>query len=429
VANQTTIPALRARVGDWDYYICSMKYGVVDSQIKFAYELGGNKDLNTMIQRGLGVRAQEITDYLMRSEHRFLGAMIVACWGGAPKYLEVRMDDPDGILANLDDGFGVLTFDGSQRFFALDGQHRLRAIRDALNLDPQLAQEEICVLIVSHFDTEEGREPTRRLFTNINRNAKATSAAENIALDEDDGYAILTRRFLTDHDWLKMPGVVKVFTKTNDVTGEVVMAGDSISKADPKSFTTITVLYKILQDLGRDLDAKLDLKVRPNDEELESAFATLTKRLDDLFDACGEVKTQLEAAASARDIRAPKGREPEGHPMMRPVVQRAVARLAEQVLGQGALTWDELTGRLKTLDWELQKAPWLAVYSPEQGRMLTGGTFNDLLDQLLLAHVAPPTAQYIKDARKSFKDIVGRNYPVSEQDLRANLKEVPAASE
>src|SRR4051812_48468149 len=112
MANQTLIPALRAKVGDWDYYICSMTYGVVDSQIKFAFELGSNKDLNSMIQRGLGVRTKDITDYLLRSEHRFLGAMIVACWGGAPKYLQVRMEDPEGIVANLDEGFGVLTFDG-----------------------------------------------------------------------------------------------------------------------------------------------------------------------------------------------------------------------------------------------------------------------------------------------------------------------------
>lgn len=424
MANQTTIPALRAKVGDWEYYICSMKYGVVDSQIKFAYELGGNKDLNTMIQRGLGVRAEEIKEYLLRSEHRFLGAMIVACWGGAPKYLDVRMDDPDGILANLDDGFGVLTFDGSQRFFALDGQHRLRAIRDALNEEPSMAQEEICVLIVSHFDTDIGRERTRRLFTNINRNAKATSPAENIALDEDDGYAILTRRFLTDHEWLKAAGVVKVFTKTNDATGEVVMAGDSINKTDPKSFTTITVLYKMLQDLGRDLDAKLDLKVRPNDEELESAFITLSGRLDDLFRSCGDVRSVVESATSAREIRAPKDREPEGHPMMRPVVQRAVARLAEQVLSQKALTWAELMTRLASLEWKLQSAPWVAVYNSDQGRMMAGGTFNDLLDQLLLAHIAPPTVQQIKDARRDFKEIVGRAYPISEQEMRANLAEL-----
>lgn len=398
-----------------------MKYGVVDSQIKFAYELGSNKDLNTMIQRGIGKRAEEIKDYLIRSEHRFLGAMIVACWGGQPKYLSVRMEDNDGVLANLDDGFGVLTFDGSQRFFALDGQHRLRAIKDALSENIELASEEICVLIVSHFDSEVGRERTRRLFTNINRNAKATSAAENIALDEDDGYAILTRRFLTDHDWLKQAGVVKVFTKTDVTTGEVTLAGDSISKSDPRSFTTITVLYKLLQDLGQDLDTRMDLKVRPTDDELESAYTTLASRLDDLFKTCGDLRTKLEAAASAKDLRAPKNREPEGHPLMRPVVQRAVARLTEQVLTQKSLTWAELLKRLEVLDWQLDKAPWLAVYSPDSTRMLTGSTFNDLLDQLLLAHIAPPTAQYIKDARKTFKSVVGRNYPVSEEDLRVNL--------
>ena len=51
-----------------------------------------------------------------------------------------------------------------------------------------LREERICVLLVAHNDDEAGRLRTRRLFTNINKNAKATTAGENIALDEDDGF-------------------------------------------------------------------------------------------------------------------------------------------------------------------------------------------------------------------------------------------------
>jgi DNA sulfur modification protein DndB len=422
MANQTIIPALRAKVGDWDYYICSMKYGVVDSQVKFAFELGGNKDLNSMIQRGLGIRTKEITDYLLRSEHRFLGALIVACWGGAPKYLQVRMEDPEGIVANLDEGFGVLTFDGSQRFFALDGQHRLRAIKDALGEDLSLANEEICVLIVNHFETPEGKERTRRLFTNINRNAKTTSSAENIALDEDDGYAILTRRLLTDHEWLSREGVVKVFNKSpNSETGEFALAGDAVSPTDPRTFTTISVLYKMLKDLGVDHGTRMNLAVRPTDDELEQAYVILSGRLDDLFSACGGIRERFEKVSSAREVRAPKNNVGEGHPFARPVIQRAVARVTAQLIDQGRLDWGVILGRLRALDWRLGQAPWLAVFSPEQGKMLPGSAFQDLLDSLLYAHLGPGTGQLIKDARKAYRDVRGSNYPVAEQVLRENL--------
>ena len=64
MANKTFIPALEARVGDWKYYICMMKYAEVARQVSFAHELGGNRDLGSMIQRGIGDRTKDIVSYL-----------------------------------------------------------------------------------------------------------------------------------------------------------------------------------------------------------------------------------------------------------------------------------------------------------------------------------------------------------------------------
>jgi len=55
-----------------------MKYGEVARQVNFAYELGGNDELNTLIQRGISARTKGITDYLLKSKHRFLGGLVVA---------------------------------------------------------------------------------------------------------------------------------------------------------------------------------------------------------------------------------------------------------------------------------------------------------------------------------------------------------------
>ena len=91
--NRTFIPAFKARVGDWDYYICLMKYAEVRRGVEFAYDLGGNKDLATMIQRGISERTKDITAYLINSPHRFLGSLIVAVWGGDPVYQAVQIAD------------------------------------------------------------------------------------------------------------------------------------------------------------------------------------------------------------------------------------------------------------------------------------------------------------------------------------------------
>jgi DNA sulfur modification protein DndB len=259
MTNKTFIPAFKAKVGDWEYYICIMKYAEVARQIGFAYEHGGNRDLSEMIQRGISARTDDIKKYILESEHRFLGSLIVAAWGGTPTYLPVTMDDPDGMLSGIDRNFGVLTFDGTQQYFALDGQHRLRAIKEAIATDRSLGSEDICVIMVAHFDTEEGKLRTRRLFTNINRNAKATTGAENIVLDEDDGPAILTRRLLTDHPFLKKDGVVKVFTR-NGEEGDLKLAGGSVGKTDKKAFTTIINLYEVVRYMCFELHASIRKK-------------------------------------------------------------------------------------------------------------------------------------------------------------------------
>ena len=333
MTNKTFIPAFKAKVGDWDYYICIMKYAEVARQIGFAYEMGGNSDLNTMIQRGISARTQGIKDYILKSEHRFLGSLIVAAWGGAPKYIPVGMDDPDGVLAGIDRNFGVLTFDGTQQYFALDGQHRLKAIKESVRIKPEIGTEDICIIMVAHFDTEEGKLRTRRLFTNINRNAKATTSSENIVLDEDDGAAILTRRLLTEHEFLGEVGVVKIFTRIGD-EGDLKLAAGNVAQTEKKALTTISNLCDIVRALTFDLDPSMrNPSARPSDEVLETSYKIIAKRLDDIVRSAGDVRAKYVSGFSARDLRAPKGREREGHPFMRPVIQKSITRV---VLGRSS---------------------------------------------------------------------------------------------
>ncbi|MDV7353470.1 DNA sulfur modification protein DndB [Rhodococcus oxybenzonivorans] len=418
---KTFIPAFRASVGDWKYYICVMKYAQVANSVNFAHEMGGNKDLNSLIQRGISARTGDIEEYLLKSPHRFLGSLIVACWGGSPEYLELQMDDPDGYLSGVDSGFGVLTFDGSQQYFALDGQHRLTAIKSAIKQKPELGAEEICVILVSHYDTAQGRERTQRLFTNINRNAKQTTKAENIALDVDDAYAVITRRLLTEHPFLSENGRVRVFSKPPS-EGDFTLAAASVPVSDKAAWTTIGVLYSVLQRLGHDLpDGLDDEKTRPSDDVLETAYERLSSRIDDLLKACGDVVPKLEATNDARTIRAPKGKEANGHAFMRPVVQLAVARAVEAIIEQGEVDWGSLMKRLEQLDWRIGEGPWLAVFNPAAGKMMTAKENADLLEQLLISHVAPRSKNEIKRARDQFKAVIQKSYPIAQELMEKSL--------
>jgi DNA sulfur modification protein DndB len=421
MTNKTFIPAFKARVGDWSYYICTMKYAEVARQVGFAHELGGNTELNTMIQRGLSARVQSIKDYLLGSEHRFLGALIVAAWGGDPDYRPVAMDDSEEVLAGIDRGFGVLVFDGTQQYFALDGQHRLKAIKEAIKTKPEIGTEDICVIMVAHFDTPEGKVRTRRLFTNINRNAKATTGTENIVLDEDDGAAILSRRLLTEHPFLSREGVVKVIVKT-DGEGDIRLATGSVPATDKKALTTLSNLCDMVRYLCYDQDPTLRRRdARPSDEVLEASYAIVTQRLDDVLSAADSLQAKLAPGINARDLRSPKGREGEGHAFMRPVVQKSVVRTACNIAAQGALSWQEVMRRLGSLPWAVGEAPWLAVFNAQTRTMVTAKENVHLLDDLLYVHLAAPSKQAVVRARKSFKDLRGMQYPLSAEQLEANL--------
>ncbi|MET8170984.1 DNA sulfur modification protein DndB [Streptomyces clavifer] len=418
--SKTFVPAFEAKVGNWTYYSCLMSYAQVAREISFAHELGGNSDLGTMIQRGVGSRTKEITDYLLTNENRFLGAIIIAVWGGDPNYLSVSMDsESQAVLQGVDRNFGVLTFDGTQQFFALDGQHRLKAIKDAIKQNPELGSEDINVIVVPHFNTTDGRRRTRRLFTNINRNAKSTNAQENIALDEDDSFAILTRRLLDEDPFLSRDKVVLVFKKVGE-DGELILAPRPISSGP--SWSSISVLYDIVKEIGFNLPcASGQSKQRVADDLLDQSFEVLTLRLQEMLDACGNLRQRYLASLAPKDLRAPKGRDGAGHPFMRPAIQVQVARVVRHLLEQEFLEWPEIMKRLAALDWKMTAAPFSSMWieTPEnprsKGKMASANT--QILHDLLLVHLAPRSKAQISRALRAYLDVMKTKYPVPAEEL------------
>ena len=75
------------------------------------------------------------------------------------------------------------------------GKHRLIGIKEAVDEDPELGEDELSIIFITH-RTEE-KERSRRLFTTLNKNAVRVSKGEIIALDEDDTIAITVRDLVT----------------------------------------------------------------------------------------------------------------------------------------------------------------------------------------------------------------------------------------
>ena len=132
-----------------------------------------DRTLDEAIQRVLdeGRVKREIVQYLARQEHWFFSSIVVAALEGDPHWIPVEISEVPTmqIFANyspLDDTFGVLRFDGKQRYYALNGQHRLSAIKALIDRDsdtwrdapPGFAEEEISVIVVVPGENETFRE-------------------------------------------------------------------------------------------------------------------------------------------------------------------------------------------------------------------------------------------------------------------------------
>jgi DNA sulfur modification protein DndB len=178
-------PALQAHMGSWKYYIAKMKMKEVAKEVDFAYDVYPDRTLSDAIQRDLNESRvkKDIVTFLSGRKDRFFASLVVAAIGGKPKFYPVKItEEPEfAVFADqkLDESFGVLTFSGEQRYYALDGQHRLKAIKTLLeqsdplsNFRPEgFGEEEISVLIVIKREEplDQFLESYRRLFSSLNR--------------------------------------------------------------------------------------------------------------------------------------------------------------------------------------------------------------------------------------------------------------------
>jgi DNA sulfur modification protein DndB len=262
------IPALRGIFGDWVYYSCLVPATVIAERVNYAKELHSNTKLSELIQRELRKgRGIEIASYLQTDE-RFFNSLVIAVYGSSPRWYEFTVESQNKLVSIEDvpetalHSVGLLCLDGTEKLFALDGQHRLAGIK-TLFAKGQLMDDQMSVILVGHSNTRKGLEKTRRLFTTLNKTAIPVSKGERIALDENDVMAIVVRR-LVEYN-ADFGGDRIAYQPTNN-----------LPQTDLKSLTTIGNLYDVLGILFAKILRKGNLKKlqfwRPDDSELDAFY-------------------------------------------------------------------------------------------------------------------------------------------------------------
>ena len=222
------IPAIRGKIGNWQYYLCNFSFRQVHDLVKkIDDELHKSESLRDQIQRSITSNFHDIKNYILTQDERFFNSLVLAVYDGIPKWIEVEMNFGDEYFYDL----GVLDFEGNEKIFPVDGQHRVEGIKAALEQQPELEKETVSIILIGHKTTTEGMQRSRRLFSTLNRYARPVKLNDIIALDEDDTVAIITRFLLEEYPLF---------------TGKRVNNAEqkAIPETDKNAFTSLITLYQ-----------------------------------------------------------------------------------------------------------------------------------------------------------------------------------------
>ncbi len=371
------IPAIQGRIGTTTYYTANLSFLQVSEIIKrIDNELHTSSSLKEQIQRSLTDNYSKIKDYILNKEDHFFNSLVLAIYDGEPKWTEIRYEIDEEQYYNV----GLLELNGEEKIFPVDGQHRVEGIKAALAIKEDLQYETIPVMIISHSNTPQGMERSRRIFSTLNRYAKPVRLGDIIALDEDDAVAIVTRDLLENYP-LFMNDRIKA---TNS---------KSIPAGDKMAFTSLMTLYSCHFELYKafkfeanisDAKAKESLKTRPSDETLDSLKTYITRFWDIFISTFNELEEYINniTNSAASEFRS---RDTGGNILFRPVSLYPLVQVISRIHKKNGIEYRDIFDKFSQLNRSVSSGLWnKVIWNPNTNKMIVK---NQTAVKLLLLYV------------------------------------------
>ena len=378
-----TICVQRCRQGTTEYYLAKMPAGELVDSVGLAAEMpewdGMTADEKMQREPDLNRVVNEIVPYYVSDEDRFFSSIVVDVYSG---FSNLVYEPATNIINNLPVAYqlplkdvGFLTLQGNERLIALDGQHRILAIKlaikgkvaipanllkqkkmtqqmTALTPHPELAGEEISVIFVEHRDNLK----IRKIFNKINKYARQTGRGDNIVTSDDDIFAIISRRLF---------GEGEILEAVEDT--ELVNWKSNTLSERSKQLTTISALYTSAETILRDFG--YSAKMLPSQDEIEGAFEIVREFWQELLEGLSTYKEYMqliemkEKVSELRKISL----------LMKPVTQMALAHVAYKAR-QKDIPWADVVVKLNKMDWSFDNPVWanLLVTGTDKKKMITG---------------------------------------------------------
>ena len=352
-----------------------MPVGELISRVTFPIDLPGweNRSIEERFQRKIDIRRirRDIAPYFANDENRFSGALVLAVLNSDKMILE-SLQDIAGVSNNIPKLYnsvigdmGFLIMSGDEVFVPLDGQHRAKAFKLAIEgykdsskvaplirPNPDLAKDKVAVILVRFDDLM-----SRYIFNKINRYAKPTTKADKLITDDDNAVAVITRQMISD-------GVIPERLVNIDT--------NSLSKT-MHEFTTLSTFYDANMYLLSGLRvASIANPEKMSKPERDMRLTEVSAEWKRLISGIGLWKKALkDPSIKGDDIRKKIRKE---YLLGKPIGQLSL-------VGGYAFTCqrhrnevdrDLLIRRLDKIDWRVRTKMWSGVLIRQNGRIMSG---------------------------------------------------------
>lgn len=373
------IPALRAKIGIWDYYVTTLTFEQVNIFVsKIDEQLHKSESLKDLIQRSITNNYINIKEYIINQPEVFFNSLVLAVYDDYPDWREIEFRYEDGETYQM----GLLDFPGSHKIFPVDGQHRVEGIKAALREKPELKDQRIATIFIGHKNDDVGKQKTRRLFTTLNRYAKPVFLDDIIALDEDDSVALITRYLLEEYDLFT--GRRVIYAKQKAIPTNNKEAITSIITLYQANLELLKVFFEESFQKKPSQSMILNyLKFRKPDEEIE-AYRAFCIRYWDAFKSklsfiIDYVKKDELAAEDYRN------NETGGNLLFRPIGLLPFVKASLLIYRRVGENFDKIFERFNEINFNLDSKPWhYVIWNPIEKKMVMN---SDSVTQLLLIYL------------------------------------------
>ena len=259
-------------------------------------------------------------------------------------------------------------------------------------------------------------ERTRRLFSTLNRRAKPTSSGMNIAIDEDDTIAIITRRLVKENPYLKK----LVLSNVESINSKQL----SPTKKNDSYITTLAALYECNEILisgkggGTTIDKEFKQFRKPY-QAIDEYYNYVEQLWVRMIEKCPGFDQVLSGSRKAGELRQKrtagggvvlddKGKPTSGSSVFaRPMGQYVICEVVRNATIQGKSAIDTIDAVMANLPLDIDERPWAGVTWNSSTHTIQGSSSERrLLVQIICYSLGIKIPVKQRDLLQSYRNIV-----------------------